>query len=133
MRQARGVAVATALAAAASLAAPIGDRAAGVDETCVLPLTKTDPTTVNAAYPDQAAIYYIAPYQMLPGMRLRISGLYPHARYASFNVYDVAARPLDALADVQIDPDQGSTNPFVAGANRNASARSYTAFVDFGA
>lgn len=106
--------------------------AQGVDTTCVLPLTKTDPATVNVAYPDEAAIYWIGAYQAVPGTRLRITGRYPHARYFSFNAYDAAQRPLDALADVEIGPDAGSANPFVAGARRDGSARDYTAFVDFG-
>ncbi len=113
------------------LAAP-GVRAQGIDTTCVLPLTKTDPATVNAAYPDEAAIYFIGAYQALPGTRLRITGQYPHSRYFSFNVYDQAQRPLDALADVEIQPDAGAVNPFVAGARRDDPERGYTAWVDFG-
>src|SRR3954452_11666947 len=92
--------------------------AQGVDTTCVLPLTKTDPATVNVAYPDEAAIYFIGAYQAAPGTRLRITGRYPHARSFSFNVYDQAQRPLDALADVEIGPDPGSSNPFLPNADR---------------
>ena len=119
--------------AIAALTAPTATRAQGVDQTCVLPLTKTDPATVNAAYPDEAAIYWVAPYQAVPGTRLKITGRYPHARYFSFNVYDAAQRPLDAVADVEIAPDPGSANPFVAGADRTAEHRDYTAYIDFGA
>src|SRR3954469_12792592 len=107
--------------------------AQGVDTTCELPLTKTDPATVNVAYPDEAAIYWSGHYAAVPGTRIRITGKYPHARYMSFNVYDNASRPLDALADVEISPDAGSANPFAAGASRGASKRDYTAFIDFGA
>lgn len=121
------VAGALALAATANTA-----HAQGVDTTCALPLTKTDPATVNVAYPDEAAIYWSTAYQTIPGMRLRITGRYPHARYFSFNVYDAAQRPLDALADVEIRPDAGSTDPFDAGAARTAAKRDWTAFVDFG-
>ncbi|HYF25201.1 MAG TPA: hypothetical protein VD931_05635, partial [Baekduia sp.] len=117
---------------AALAAVPAAAGAQGVDTTCVLPLTKTDPATVNVAYPDEAAIYWVGAYQQLPGARLRITGRYPHARYFSFNVYDAAQRPLDALADVEIRPDAGSVNPFEAGADRRAAKRDYTAFVDFG-
>src|SRR3954452_11775409 len=106
--------------------------AQGVDETCSLVLTKTDPATVNVAYPDEAAIYWTARYQAVPGTRIRITGRFPHARYMSFNVYDNAQRPLDALADVEITPDPGSVNPFAVGASRGAASRSYTAFIDFG-
>ena len=125
------VIAATAMAAAAVL--PTGPAGAqGVDVTCVLPLTKTDPATVNVAFPDEAATYWIAPYQATPGTRLRITGRYPHARYFSFNVYDQAQRPLDALADVELAPDKGSANPFEANADRTGAKRDYTAFVDFG-
>src|SRR3954447_18413148 len=110
-----------------------GALAQGVDETCGLVLTKTDPATVNVAYPDQAAIYWTGRYQAVPGTRIRITGKYPHARYMSFNVYDNAQRPLDALADVELVPDVGSANPFAAGASRAGPRRDYTAFVDFGA
>ena len=133
----RLVAVLAIAAITATLATGAGNAATaaaqGVDTTCVLPLTKIDPGTVNVAYPDEAALYWIGAYQAVPGTRLRISGRYPHARYASFNVYDNAQRPLDALADVEIGPDPGSLNPFTAGASRTAAARDYSAFVDFGA
>src|SRR3954452_20608294 len=95
--------------------------AQGVDETCTLVLTKTDPATVNVAYPDEAAIYWSGRYQAVPGTRIRITGRYPHARYMSFNVDDSAQRPLDARADVELVPDPGSSNPFAAGGSRTAS------------
>src|SRR5918911_101150 len=97
---------------AAGLALAPAARAQGLDGTCELPLTKFDPTVVNVAYPDEAAVYYSGHYQAAPGTHIRITGRYPHARYMSFNVYDNLQRPLDALADVQIGPDPGSTNPF---------------------
>ena len=98
--------------AAGALVAPAAAGAQGVDQTCLLPLTKFDPATVNVAYPDQAAVYYSGGYAAVPGTRLRITGRFPHARYMSFNVYDNIQRPLDALADVQLRPDRGSANPF---------------------
>ncbi len=105
----------------------------GVDTTCMLALTKSDPATLNIAYPDESATYWVGGYQALPGTRLRIEGEFPHARYMSFNVYDQAQRPIDAIADVQVVPDPGSRNPFPPGAKRNPKQRSYTAFVEFGA
>jgi hypothetical protein len=114
------------------LAAPALARAQGVDQTCSLALTRTDPATVNVAFPDEAAVYYSSGYQAVPGTRIRIQGAYPHARYVSFNVYDAAQRPLDALADVQLAPDAGSSNPFLTGAARGADPRKYTGFIDFG-
>jgi hypothetical protein len=116
---------------AVALSAPAA-HAQGADLTCSLTLTKTDPATVNVAYPDEAAIYWIAPYQAAPGTRLKITGRYPHARYFSFNVYDNALRPIDAIADVEIRPDPGASNPYPAGASRTADERDYTVYVDFG-
>jgi hypothetical protein len=52
----------------------------------------------------------------------------------SFNVYDLAQRPLDGISDVRLGPDPGSANPFVEGADRTrADHRTYTAFIDYGA
>jgi hypothetical protein len=122
--------LAGALALAAALSAPAG--AAGVDQSCVLALSKFDPAAVNVAYPDESAQYYSGAYQAAPGTRIRIAGHFAHARYTSFQVYDVAQRPLDGLADLQLAPDAGSSNPFPPGASRTVAKRDYTAFIDFG-
>src|ERR687896_2689090 len=37
----------------------------------------------------------------VPGSRIRIEGHYPFARYFSWNVYDAAGRPIDAMNDAQ--------------------------------
>jgi hypothetical protein len=118
------------LATAVTAAGTAGGQ--GVDETCMLALTKSDPATANVAYPDESAIYWVGGYQQVPGTRLRIQGEFPHARYMSFNVYDQAQRPIDAIADEEVVPDHGSRNPFLPRAKRNAKRRSYTLFVDFG-
>jgi len=107
-------------------------RAQGVDETCLLALTKFDPATVNVAYPDESAVYYGANFVLAPGMRVRISGRFPHARYMSFNAYDPALRPVDAVNDVHIQPDAGSTNPFLPHADRTTEQRAYTVFIEAG-
>jgi hypothetical protein len=122
--------VAVALAGLAALPATAAGQ--GIDQTCLLPLTKFDPATVNVAYPDEAAVYYSGGYAAVPGTRIRLSGRFPHARYMSFNVYDNIQRPLDALADVELAPDKDSLNPFLRGADRTAKKRSYTAFIEFG-
>lgn len=106
--------------------------AVGVDATCVLALDKTDPATINVAFPDQAADYYTLSFVPVPGLRLRITGQYPHARYISYNVYDPALRPFGVLSDIHLAPDPGSHNPFLPGARRTVRHRSYTAFVEFG-
>jgi hypothetical protein len=124
------------VACLAVLGAVCGPSTAGhaqsVDETCVLALTKFDPAAVNIAFPDDSARYWSGVYQAVPGTRIRIFGRFAHARYISFNVYDPAQRPLDAIADIEINPDPGSIDPFVAGADRTATNRSFTVFIEFG-
>lgn len=122
-----------ALALSMSLAPAAG--ATGVDLTCSFALVKMDPNVVNIAYPDQAALYYILPYQALPGTQIEIDGVYPHARYMSFTAYDPAERPLDAINDIHVAPNPGSANPFIAGTSRDTAdgVRHYSVFVQFGA
>jgi hypothetical protein len=84
---------------------------------------------VNAAFPDQAARYWIAQLPLPPGFHAEISGVFPHGRYISFITYDPATRAIDGIADSRIVPDPGSTNPFVVGADRTAVNRSYTVSV----
>ena len=55
----------------------------------------------------------------VPGSRIRIEGHYPFARYFSWNVYDAAGRPIDAMNDAQLQPDP-------------ESPETYTAWIEFG-
>jgi hypothetical protein len=85
--------------------------------------------TVNLAYPDTSATYWLTRFAAVPGARLRIDGQYPAARYFSFHAYDEAQRPVGALADFEIAANEGSENPFsTPGA---VPGGSYTAFVEF--
>jgi hypothetical protein len=113
-------------------ALPASAAAQGVDTTCQFSLTRLDATTTNVLAVDTNAVYWGGTYAALPGTRIRIEGQYPHSRYISWNVYDAAARPIDALSDVQLAPDPGSTNPFFPGASRTAEQRDYTAFIEVG-
>ncbi len=88
---------------------------------------------LNVAFPDAAANYWIADVPLPPGGRIEVSGSYPRARYMSFIDYSAASQAIDGLADFRIAPDSGSTNPFVAGANRNATRRAYTLRIVSGA
>lgn len=91
----------------------------------------SDADTANVAFPDKAARYWVALLPATPGTRLRINGYYPDARYFSFNAYDPALRPTDAIADRDIAPDAGSGNPF-SSASAPYGGR-YTAYLAFGA
>src|SRR3954451_13633787 len=100
--------------AAIALGAPSAN-AAGVDQTCELTATRFDADTVNVLFPDSSAQYWSASYRAVPGTHIRIDGLFPHARYMSWNVYDPLLRPFTHIYDDQIVPD--------------ADARSYTLFI----
>jgi hypothetical protein len=115
------------LALAASLA-PSGARAALPPLGCAWPL-KADADTLNVAFPDESATYWVTHVVAVPGARLEIRGAYPAARYFSFHAYDEAQRPVGALADVEIAPDPGSDNPFSTPGARPGGT--YTAFVEF--
>jgi hypothetical protein len=81
---------------------------------------------LNVAFPDQAARYWAAELPIPPGFHAELSGEFPHARYISFIAYDPATRAIDGIADHAIAAAPGSTNPFLAGADRTAGKRSYT-------
>ncbi|AXQ28449.1 hypothetical protein D0B54_07030 [Solimonas sp. K1W22B-7] len=74
-------------------------------------LLRSDPDLLNIAFPDEAATYWVAALPALPGTRLRIEGEYPRSRYFSYNAYDPALRPTDAITDYQLDPAAGG-NPY---------------------
>ncbi|HEX4917332.1 MAG TPA: hypothetical protein VFV43_05500 [Limnobacter sp.] len=90
----------------------------------------SDADKANIAFPDSEAKYWVAAAPVSPQTRVRIDGAYPQARYFSFNAYDAALRPTDAVADVELQPNPGSSNPFV-GANRKAGG-TYTAYLQYG-
>lgn len=89
----------------------------------------SDPDNANIAFPDVYAKYWVAGVPATPGTRVRIKGKYPNARYFSFNAYDPALRPVDALADKEIAPTDGGSNPFVV---EGGSAKEYEAFLVLG-
>ena len=75
---------------------------------------RADKQTLNIAYPDTSATYWGMRYALAPGQHLRMTGRFPAARYMSFVSYGAAGGPIDVLTDRDIDPDPGSTNPFLA-------------------
>jgi len=89
----------------------------------------SDIDTTNVAFPDESATYWVAQFLNVPGTRIRIDGRYPDARYFSYNAYDPAIRPVDAIADFEVVPALPGTNPFLTpGA---APGASYTAYLEF--
>jgi hypothetical protein len=123
----------TATAAVAALVAvllapahvPAGTAQAAPPQDCFW-TSVFDERNGNLFYPDTGVNYYLGRVTLPPGGELVIRGRYPHARYTSFNAYDELFRPTDALADVRIRPERGSTNPFVAGHRRDLPRRDFT-------
>ena len=115
----RGIRPALLAAALAIVLAPaVAAQAEGIDQTCELTATRFNPDTVNVLFPDSSAQYWSTRYTAVPGTRLRIDGVFPYARYMSWNVYDPLLRPFAKKTDVELQPDPGSSNPFLPGADR---------------
>jgi hypothetical protein len=93
---------------------PATASAQGVDVTCQFALTRLDHTTTNVLALDTNAVYWATHYAAAPGTRIRIEGHYPFARYFSWNVYDAAGRPIDAVNDTQLEPDPDSPGMYTA-------------------
>lgn len=81
---------------------------------------------INVAYPDEGAFYWSAIFTIPQGATLQIKGEYPHARYMSFISYRSTGQAVESLADYQISPDPGSSNPYLPGADRSVKKRAYT-------
>lgn len=116
------------LLAAPAAALATGPGAAAQAGSCGW-LVRISGDQVNAAFPDQAARYWLARVPIPPGFHLELDGQFPHARYISFVTYDPATRAIDGIPDVGIVPDPGSITPFLAGASRTATNRSYKVYV----
>ena len=86
----------------------------------------------GAAYPDTAAHYFTAVIPAAPGETLTLHGAFPHARYISFTTYDPKTAASDNVNDQSIVPDPGSINPFLVGADRTATRRTFTVNAVFG-
>ncbi|MGW4481410.1 hypothetical protein [Rhodococcus triatomae] len=72
----------------------------------------SDATTLNVAFPDADATYWVLPYTLFEGDRITLSGWYPNARYMSLNTYGTDFDTVDTLRDNEITPDDGNANPF---------------------
>ena len=113
--------VVTVMVAVLLLALPGAAGAQGLDTTCQFSLTRLDASTTNVLAVDTNAVYWGGTYAGLPGTRIRIEGQFPHARYMSWNLYDSAARPIDALSDAQLRLDRTAATPRSSSSGRGPS------------
>jgi hypothetical protein len=76
------------------------------------------PTTLNAAFPDSNALYWITSFKVQPALSIVVKGQFATARYSSLTVYNAKFSPFatngitSELTDFQIAPNHGSTNPW---------------------
>ncbi len=71
---------------------------------------------VSKAYPEWNSIYWSYTFRkwQSPYKKLTLTGIFPHARYMSFVLYNIKdGNPVDQLLDVDIQPDEGSVNPYL--------------------
>jgi hypothetical protein len=115
-------------AAAATVAAAytIPSLYGGKGSTCFWNIGVVNPHYINIALADTNANYWAAVYTEPAGATLALKGEYPYARYMALQAYNSLAAPVDAIADYQINPDPGSSNPFRAGVRRDVKRRSFT-------
>ncbi|MGV9857586.1 hypothetical protein ACWDTD_02920 [Gordonia sp. NPDC003425] len=79
----------------------------------------------NVLYPDLNARYWHVTVPLSSGQSVRVQARFPHSRYMAYALQGPGGSG-DAIHDTKLRPDSGSINPFVVGADRNATNRSYT-------
>lgn len=120
------VAAAALIATSVAHAYDLPDLYGGKGSTCFWDIGVVNGGTINIAYPDAGANYWAAGYTLPAGATLQLHGQYPHARFASVQSYNLLGAGVDALVDYEIDPDQGSQNPFRPGVRRDVRRRAFT-------
>jgi hypothetical protein len=85
--------------------------------------------TSNIIWPESHAEYPGSTDTIPAGGKIVLHGRFPHARFFSLTASSTLGVIRGHLYDVDIRPDAGSTNPFLPGANRTATHRSYTVTV----
>ena len=83
---------------------------------------------------DKRPTYFMAQLKMPPGTTLTMRGKYPHARYFKIALYRFERDTFIALggedlAAQDIEPDAGSMNPYLVGADRSVKNRDYTVHI----
>lgn len=115
--------------AAIVLATCIGGLPAAAARAATRPcLLTVEPTSdrENIIWPEITTTYEAGEVPVVPGGYAEIHGQFPHSRFFSLQTSGLTGKNVTGWADYQIKPDPGSVNPFVAGANRRVTNRSYT-------
>jgi hypothetical protein len=88
--------------------------------------TDPDDYGLENQIPDIGNTFSTAWFKIPPGAKVVMKGNFPHMRHWSVVTYTEKGEPRDALNDIEIDPDAGSSNPFRAGVRRDVEPRRYT-------
>ena len=92
----------------------------------------------NVFYPGPSMSYPLSGFDVPDGAELRFEGEFPHTRFFSFTMYypglgaSTGIGGSQTLVDTAIEPDPGSVNPFLDGADRNADNRKFTVYFQEG-
>ena len=74
--------------------------------------------TNNTLRPDTAAVYWVLPFTVQPGLSIKLHGRFPDSRYTSLQAYNHLGQLFTTngvrsdLPDYLIQPDPGSVNPW---------------------
>ena len=119
-----GVALlASAINAPSAVAATGASAAPALASACGWPYAvNTDVLSKDSSYdiskPDTGAAYWVMPFKVEKGLRIKLSGRYPDSRYMSVEVYSSSESLFSedgvssSLADYRIAPGPGSANPW---------------------
>jgi hypothetical protein len=81
-------------------------------------------------WPDMQSTYFLANLTLPAGSVLTLRGAYPRARYFKIALYKFMNNTFtsinESFAAQEIEPDPGSVNPYLVGANRQAERRDFT-------
>lgn len=106
---------------------PVGDVDEYNSRGCGWPLLLSPEGPANFQGPDDAARYWIMPFDTTQHRTMTIKGTFPHLRYFAISAYEVVAKGTgydfevgDPLYDAEIIPDQGA-NPFVKPGGRSGT------------
>ncbi len=114
-------------ASVAILGVPAAYAAIPLLPVCSWPVESTGQGILNVATQDTNTTYWFMPIDTSFWSSILIQGTYPYARFFNLSSYNEAGSLLGTIADDQIAPDPGSTNPF---ATPTASGpRTYTVTV----
>lgn len=85
-----------------------------------------NPTTPKPMSGDTFAAYGLAGFYDEPRLKLVFTGKYTRGRFMSFESYRTKGKKhVDAIFDVDIEPDSGSQNPYLESGTQDAPHRTY--------